>query len=258
MAKWKKDKRTNNDPQNITHKTKDGVTRAPLKTHITLYYLFCLSSLCVLCTQCCQFYLDCRFVIAPSVFSGLSISHCPFSFLWIVHSWLPLQFSLDCPFMIVPSVFSDVYLYNRWLRIVILCYILFPSHLPCFQQLLNYYPSTTSTFGTGTAYPFGVPEFTSGFLIGLYYSSKVVLSLFTFNYFSCHIITSLYLLRFEYHVYIVKRIIYLGGFSHLLFNYTKVIITVVSKVQHKSASYSRFIDFVLAFGKKDVFMNCIE
>jgi hypothetical protein len=94
MAKWKKDKRTNNDPQNITHKTKDGVTRAPLKTHITLYYLFCLSSLCVLCTQCCQFYLDCWFVIAPSVFSGLSIRDCPFSFLWIVHSWLSLQFSL--------------------------------------------------------------------------------------------------------------------------------------------------------------------
>jgi hypothetical protein len=44
----------------------------------------------------------------------------------------------------------------------------------------------------------------------------------------------------------------MGGFSHLLFNYTKVIITVMSKVQHKSASYSRFIDFVLAFGKKDV------
>jgi len=28
----KKDKRTNNDLQNITHKTKDGVTRTPLKT----------------------------------------------------------------------------------------------------------------------------------------------------------------------------------------------------------------------------------
>ena len=28
----KKDKRTNNDLQNITHKTKDRVTRTPLKT----------------------------------------------------------------------------------------------------------------------------------------------------------------------------------------------------------------------------------
>ena len=36
-------------------------------------FLFCLSSCCVLCTQCCQF-------------------------LWIVHSWMP------------PSVFSNVYL----------------------------------------------------------------------------------------------------------------------------------------------------
>jgi hypothetical protein len=30
----KKDKRTNNDLQNITHKTKDRVTRAPLKTGV--------------------------------------------------------------------------------------------------------------------------------------------------------------------------------------------------------------------------------
>ena len=29
----KKDKKTNNDLQNITHKTKDGVTRTPLKMH---------------------------------------------------------------------------------------------------------------------------------------------------------------------------------------------------------------------------------
>jgi hypothetical protein len=31
MAKRKKDKRTNNDLQNFTHKTKDRVTRTPLK-----------------------------------------------------------------------------------------------------------------------------------------------------------------------------------------------------------------------------------
>ena len=38
-------------------------------THIVVCFLFCLSSSCVLCTQCCQF-------------------------LWIVHSWLFLRFSL--------------------------------------------------------------------------------------------------------------------------------------------------------------------
>ena len=41
-----------------------------------LCFLFCLSSSCVLCTQCCRF-------------------------LWIVHSWLPLRFSLA---FICPSV----------------------------------------------------------------------------------------------------------------------------------------------------------
>jgi hypothetical protein len=37
-------------------------------------FLFCLSLSCILCTQYCQF-------------------------LWIVHSWLPLQFSLTCFFI---------------------------------------------------------------------------------------------------------------------------------------------------------------
>ena len=37
----KKDKRTNNDLQNITHKTKDRVTRTPLKTGMNLFlFLF--------------------------------------------------------------------------------------------------------------------------------------------------------------------------------------------------------------------------
>jgi hypothetical protein len=39
-----------------------------------LFFLFCLSSSCVLCTQCCNF-------------------------LWIVHSWLPFIFSLYRLFM---------------------------------------------------------------------------------------------------------------------------------------------------------------
>ena len=36
MAKKKKEKRTNNDIQNIAHRTKDGVTRTPLKTRSEL------------------------------------------------------------------------------------------------------------------------------------------------------------------------------------------------------------------------------
>jgi hypothetical protein len=51
-------------------------------------------------------------LIVPSAFSGLSILDCPFGFLWIVHSWLPLLFSLDCPFLIAPSVFTTVYFNN--------------------------------------------------------------------------------------------------------------------------------------------------
>jgi hypothetical protein len=35
MAKRKKDKRTNNDLQNITQETKDRVTRTPLKTGVS-------------------------------------------------------------------------------------------------------------------------------------------------------------------------------------------------------------------------------
>jgi hypothetical protein len=35
----KKDNRTNNDPQYITHKTKDQATRTPLKTNNDLQYI---------------------------------------------------------------------------------------------------------------------------------------------------------------------------------------------------------------------------
>jgi hypothetical protein len=48
-------------------------------THIVVCFLFCVSSSCVLCTQCCQF---------------LWIVHPCCQFLWIVHSWLFLRFSL--------------------------------------------------------------------------------------------------------------------------------------------------------------------
>jgi hypothetical protein len=44
--------------------------------------------------------------------SGLSILACPFGFLWIVHSCLPLWFSLDCPFLLAPLVFSNVYVFK--------------------------------------------------------------------------------------------------------------------------------------------------
>jgi hypothetical protein len=49
---------------------------AHLLSFVFCVFLFCLSSSCVLCTQCCQS-LDCSFVIAPSVFSN--VYYC----LWI-------------------------------------------------------------------------------------------------------------------------------------------------------------------------------
>jgi hypothetical protein len=49
---------------------------AHLFSFVFCVFLFCLSSSCVLCTQCCQS-LDCSFVIAPSVFSN--VYYC----LWI-------------------------------------------------------------------------------------------------------------------------------------------------------------------------------
>ena len=41
MGKKKKDKRTNNNLQNITHKTKDGVTKTPLSDEHrhTIYHI---------------------------------------------------------------------------------------------------------------------------------------------------------------------------------------------------------------------------
>ena len=61
---------------------------------------------------CCAILFYLRLVsCVPNVasFSGFSILDCPFCFLWIFHSWLPLLFSLDCPFLIGSSVFSIVY-----------------------------------------------------------------------------------------------------------------------------------------------------
>jgi len=69
-----------------------------------------------LCAQCCQFYLD------------VLCAQC-------------CQFYLDCRFVIAPSLFSDVYLYNRWLRIVILCYIYsFPFSFTLFPTITEPLP----------------------------------------------------------------------------------------------------------------------
>jgi hypothetical protein len=56
--------------------------------------------------------VDCSFLITLSVFSGLFTFDYPFSILWIVHFWLPLQYSLDCSFLITPSVFSGLFIFD--------------------------------------------------------------------------------------------------------------------------------------------------
>jgi hypothetical protein len=55
-----------------------------------------------------RFSLDCPFLCAPTVFSGLSVLLCPCGFLWVVLSCVPLRFSLDCPSSCVPAVFSGL------------------------------------------------------------------------------------------------------------------------------------------------------
>jgi hypothetical protein len=47
-------------------------------------------------------------LFAPTVFSGLSALLCPYGFLWVVLSCVPLRFSLGCPFLCAPSVFSGL------------------------------------------------------------------------------------------------------------------------------------------------------
>jgi hypothetical protein len=43
---------------------------------------------------------------AYTVFSGLSTLVCPYGFLWVVLSCVPLRFSLDCPFLCAHTDFS--------------------------------------------------------------------------------------------------------------------------------------------------------
>ena len=58
--------------------------------------------------------VDCPFLVAPSVFSSVSV-YCVVFFvlfvfvLFLVYPMLPVV--LDCPFLIAPSVFSNVYLF---------------------------------------------------------------------------------------------------------------------------------------------------
>ena len=86
-------------------------------------------------------FLDCLLLIAPLVFSnlrpvscvpnvvivsGLSILDCPFGFLWIVYSWLPLWFSLDCLFLISPLIFSELSILDCPFDFVWIVYSWFP------------------------------------------------------------------------------------------------------------------------------------
>jgi hypothetical protein len=101
------------------HKTMFGSFLPPMFVGGLTCYLryLCLLYLVVLCL-CFAFphlvypmlpvSLDYPFVIALSVFSGLSICDCPLGILWIIHLWLPSRYSLDYPFVIALSVFSGL------------------------------------------------------------------------------------------------------------------------------------------------------
>jgi hypothetical protein len=43
-----------------------------------------------------------------TIFSGLSSLVCPYRFLWVVCPCVPVRFSLDCPFLCAPTVFSGL------------------------------------------------------------------------------------------------------------------------------------------------------
>ena len=71
---------------------------------VCVVHLF--SFLCYIFCFVCLRHVSC----VPNVasVSGLFILDCPFGFLWIVHSWLPLRFSLTfiCPVSFVPNIAS--------------------------------------------------------------------------------------------------------------------------------------------------------
>jgi hypothetical protein len=56
----------------------------------------------------------------------LSIFDCPFGILWIFHFFLPLRFSLDCSFLIAPSVFSGLFIFDCPFGILWVVHFLLP------------------------------------------------------------------------------------------------------------------------------------
>jgi hypothetical protein len=58
-----------------------------------LCFLFCLSSFCILCTQCCQL-------------------------LWVIHSWLPLRVSLTFIFLKQSKFIETIFLFLPHFRII--------------------------------------------------------------------------------------------------------------------------------------------
>jgi len=72
-------------------------------------FLFCLSWLCVLCTQCCQFL--CPFLIAPSVFSNVY-----FLTLGFYSSFLTV-YCCNIMFDISTQLFTLQTLFKLWLNV---------------------------------------------------------------------------------------------------------------------------------------------
>jgi hypothetical protein len=72
---------------------------------LLIVLVFCVLFVSVLCLVCpvLPVFLDCQFLIAPSVFSNV-YSCC--QVLLIVHSWLPLRFSLTFTHVASVSAFS--------------------------------------------------------------------------------------------------------------------------------------------------------
>ena len=87
-----------------------GVCVAHLCSIMCSFIVFCacLSSSCVLCTQSCQCFLDCPFLIPPLAFSNV----CTCLSSSCVLCTQSCQCFLDCPFLITPLAFSNVYQAN--------------------------------------------------------------------------------------------------------------------------------------------------
>jgi hypothetical protein len=118
------------------------VVHSLFRLRFSLTFIYYLRYVLCLVYPMLPVFLDCPFLIAPSVFSNVYLPPivCPvscvlcdqcFQYFWIVHSrllprfsltfiyylvyvlyfvWPMFPVSLDCPFLITPSVFSNVYL----------------------------------------------------------------------------------------------------------------------------------------------------